>query len=562
MHRQWLVSKTNAEFLRYLSQRLSISNAFSQILINRGLTTQEAIKEFLNPSLDNLQDPYLLPDMDKAVQRLKSAIRNNEGILVHGDYDADGLTATALMVSTLRSLGLKPLYHIPDRLKDGYGFNKDTVEMAKAYGIGLIMTVDCGITAFDEVLMAKALGIDVIITDHHEPSMAGIPDAFAVVNPKREDCRCKFKELSGVGVAFKIAQALLQDSSNHSDAYQLLDIVALGTVADIVPLVSDNRVVVTHGLNAIDRGERVGIKAMLEASGFSNREINTGLLSFSLIPRINAMGRIANASAVVELLLSDDIDRAIMVASELDEKNRERQRIEETVYQEALSMLEGQDADGVIVLSSENWHPGVIGIVASRIAESFFRPTFLFSIKDGIAKGSARSIPAFHLYNALEKCQQLLIAYGGHKQAAGLRMQSDKLHAFKRTLNSIFMDSINKEDLSPRLNIDASIELQDINLNLCKEIALLEPFGTGNEEPILGARGLEILYPRIVGNNHLKMKLRQRFHTVDTIGFDMGDMLERLQDTKVDAAFTPCINNWEGGQSLQLNLKGIRPYVD
>ena len=564
MNKRWLVNKTNQEFLEYLSRNASISTVFAQVLVNRGLKDVKSIKDFLFPSIENLHDPFLMPDTGKAVERIKTAMAKNETVLVCGDYDADGITSTALLVSTLRTLGLKTYYHIPNRMTEGYGFSKEGIKKAQTIGAGLIITVDCGISSEEEVSMSMSLGIDVIITDHHEPP-ARLPDALAIVNPRRADSEYPFKHLSGVGVAYKLAQALMQLTVNSEQlTEELLDLVAIGTIADSVPLTGENRTLAAYGLKALNNNsDKPWIYSFKKTSGMDKKFFCSRTLSFTIIPRINAAGRLGNADEVVELFLTQDKDKAEEIALFLDEQNRKRQRIEEDVFKSALDMIDVHNLENAIVLHSPSWHQGVIGIVASRLVEMFYRPTFMFSVKDGIAKGSARSIPPFHIYKGISECSELLLAYGGHSQAAGLKILIENIPAFKEQINSLIQNTLSSENIIPTIEIDAGVELLEINSSLVKEIELLQPFGASNKPPVLGAKGLDIANPRIVGSNHLKMRLKQKSTSIDTIGFDLGNLLPELlapnPELQVDIAFVPCINEWNGSTSLQLNLKALRP---
>jgi single-stranded-DNA-specific exonuclease len=561
MNRNWLVSKTNPDFLKYLSREVSISPVLAQILINRDMKDAESVKDFLSPSIGKMHDPFLLPDMDKAVERLKKSIEKSETLLVHGDYDADGLTSTAILVSAFRMLGLKTFYHIPNRLIEGYGLSIKGIEKAAQCNADLIITADCGISSKESVSKAISMGMDVIVTDHHEvPDI--LPDALAVIDPHRKDSEYPFKHLAGVGVAFKLIQALyteLKVEDRDSKLESFLDLVALGTIADSVPLTGENRIIVSHGLKVINEGgARIAIKAMKEVAGV-DREFLAKTLSFTLIPRINAAGRLNDASEVVELFLTDDIKEAKRIAVLLDEQNRKRKAIEGDVFKEAMEMIDPDNLDSAIVLSSPDWHAGVIGIVASRLVEMFYRPVFLFSIDGDTAKGSARSIPPFHLFKAISECSDVLIGYGGHRMAAGARISTDKLPVFKEMLSAKVDNYLSPDDLLPVLDIEAAVNLSEINLSLVKELSLLEPFGNSNKEPLFGARGINIVDNRIVGNNHLKMKLSQMNHQMDTIGFGMGDELKHIgSSSTLDIAFVPEINEWNGMRSIQLNLKALR----
>ncbi len=579
MNKRWLVNKTNREFLKYLSEKTSLSTALAQILINRGYKDEESIKDFISPSMENLSDPFLMPDMKKAVARIKTAADNTEKVFVYGDYDTDGITSTALLVSALRSLGLKTSYYIPHRIADGYGFNKEGVRKAKAMGASLIITVDCGISSYEEVSMAVSDRIDVIITDHHELPEK-LPEAFAIINPHmliRQASGTTPEQtvslLAGVGVAYKLVQALFRDLrliTHDSQLEDLLALVAIGTIADSVPLTGENRILVACGLKALNsecssadkNSSRPWVHALKETAGKGKREFHSAVLSYTIIPRINAVGRLGDANEIVEFFLTKDAAKAKRIASFLEEQNKKRQKIEENVYKSALDMIDPANLDRAIVLYSPEWHPGVIGIVASRLAEMFYRPTFLFSIKDTVAKGSARSIPPFNLYKGTAECADLLLAFGGHSQAAGLKLHAENLPAFKEQINLIVENTLSSEDMTPTIEIDAGVELFEVNFKLVGELNLLEPFGNCNQKPVLGVKEIEVIDPRIVGNNHIKMKIRQKAVTVDTIGFCMGNLLENIENSyAMDAVFVPCINEWNGTRSLQLNLKALRPSV-
>ena len=563
MHRNWIVSKTNPDFLEYLSREASISPVLAQICINRGIKDADAIKDFLSPSIGKMHDPFLLPDMDRAVERLKKSVEKAETVLVHGDYDADGVTSTAILVSAFRMLGLKTFYHIPNRLIEGYGLNMKGIEKAAKYKADLIISADCGISSEESISKAISMGMDVIVTDHHEVPDR-LPPATAVIDPHRKDSIYPFKYLAGVGVAFKLIQALfteLKVEDRDSKLENFLDLVALGTIADSVPLTGENRIIVLHGLKVINEGARTAIKAMKEVAGI-DREFLAKTLSFTLIPRINAAGRLEDAGKVVELFLTEDIKEAKRISVLLEEQNRKRKTIEGDVFKEAMDMIDPDNVDSAIVLSSPDWHPGVIGIVASRLVEMFYKPVLLFSIDGDLAKGSARSIPPFHLFRAISECSDILIGYGGHRMAAGLRISTDKLPVFREMMSAKVDNSLSPDDLVPVLDIDASVNLSEINLSLVKELNLLEPFGHSNREPLFGARGINIVDHRIVGNNHLKMQLSQENYQIDTIGFGMGDALKNIgSSSTLDIAFVPEINEWNRMRNIQLNLKALRPGV-
>lgn len=518
--------------------------------------------------------------MQRAVDRISAAVKTGEKVLVHGDYDADGLTATAILIKALRAIGADCDYFIPNRLVQGYGFQESSVAKAKQTGATLLITVDCGITSFRAASLCKQEGIDVIITDHHEPVVSHqssavdfqnedseqltannylLPDAVAVIHPKLSGRHNSVSHLSGAGVALKVAHAL--SIAYHALALdEFLDLAALGTMADVVPLAGENRCIVKEGLKSIDRGTLPGIRSLKEVAGIGGKTVTTGLLAFTLIPRINAAGRIDDANSVVRLLLTDSVDEALDISMLLDRMNSERQRREKEVYQEAIHIIKGKGIPPVIVLGAEGWHQGVIGIVASRLTEEFHRPVVLFSINDGVARGSARSIPAFDLHRGLSECKDILRAFGGHKQAAGLELEEKNISQFEERINGIASERLCADDFIPLLEIDAQVEFSAITFNLTRELEALEPFGYGNPEPLLGSKGLQVISPRIVKDNHLKMKLRQRNQTIDAIGFDMAPFMQDLAaDTTIDAAFTPSVNEWDNSRYLQLHLKALRP---
>ncbi len=562
LKRKWRISKTNPEFVEYISKIASVSPICAQILINRGLKTPEQIDYFFNPLVTKLSDPFELSGMKSAVDRIMLAKKNKERVLICGDYDADGITATSILYEGLRKLSIEVEYFIPNRMIDGYGFGKRAIEKALTIGAKLIITVDCGITAIESVLRAKKCGIDVIITDHHEPlkqndSSLLLPDAIAIVDPKLDNWSHNQTFLSGAGVAFKVVHALF---GKIDYIYELLDLVAVGTSADVVPLLGDNRVFTKEGLNLLQSGNRVGIRAIKAIAGLRTDFFKSTFLNFVIIPRINAAGRVADANDVVRLLTTKSEAEAEELSKWLNELNAQRQEIEEIVFQEVKREIDSCDSLGnAIVLSSESWHPGVIGIVASRIAEIYYRPTFLFSIKDGLAKGSCRSIPPFNIHRGLEESKDLLLNFGGHKQAAGVILDTANLEGFKKRIDQVVLETLGADDLIPTLDIDVAVNLSDIDHSIVSEILSLEPYGYGNEEPLLGAKRLEAINPRVVGNNHLKLYLRQNGRSLDSIGFTLGSHVEIFaNNTIVDAVFCPTINEWDGGKYLQLNLKALR----
>ncbi len=565
MNRRWLLNRTNHEFIQHIAKAASVSPVFARVLVNRGLKSASEIADFLNPGITKLSDPFGINGVSVAVRRIEAALNSNERILVHGDYDADGISATSIVYHALRRMAADCLYFIPDRFSHGYGFHPHGVRKAKEAGASLIITVDCGITSFEAVAAANKEGIDVIITDHHEPakvvrhsgtSEVQLPDAYAVINPKISNQGTAVENLSGAGVALKLMQALC--GCNYPGVLSLFDLAALGTIADVVPLTGENRVIVRNGLPLINKGDRPGTRALMKVAGIEGRDVRAGRLAYSVIPRINAAGRLASSGDVVRLLTTDSEEEAWELAVWLDRLNAQRQRIEEAIFQEALKKLDGRGGSSTIVLWGRGWHEGVIGIVASRIAERFSRPAVIFSVEDGIAKGSARSVPAFDICRALSDCSDLLISYGGHKQAAGVKLNESKLGDFEQRLGCLCEGSETGKPADIR--IDADVSLSEMNFGLIRELNMLEPLGLGNPEPLFGGRMLDVRSPKIVGSKHVRMKLCQRSFCVDTIGFDMGGFIDKLDLYEtVDAVFTPTVNEWNGGRNIQLVLRAFRP---
>ena len=572
------MNKTNPEYIAYIARIASVSPLFAQVLVNRGLKTAVQLEAFLNPDISKLADPFALPQLKAATERIRIAKKNGERVLVHGDYDADGVTATAIMVEGLRDYGLEVHFFIPDRIQHGYGFGAAGLERAEALGTKLIVTVDCGISSFEAAAAARNRGIDVIITDHHEPlreerqgkvetnslPIPGplpvcLPEAVAVVNPKVAACPPEMAHLSGAGVALKVIQGLFD---NNIDAiYKFFDLAAIGTAADVVPVRNDNRTIIREGLKLLQSGQRPGLKALCRTAGIRLDSFKTSSLYYMIIPRINAAGRMANATDVVKLLITRSEDEASQLAGWMNNLNKRRQEVEETVYNEAMKKVSFLEAgNGALVVASEGWHIGVVGIVASKLAQKYYRPAIVLSIDGGLAKGSGRSIPPFDLYEGLTECKDILTRFGGHKQAAGLSLPAANIEDFSALLCSKVLERLSEEDFLPVLLIDGAVTISDMSIGLVNELERMEPFGYSNVEPVFGSRGLEVVQSRIVGNNHLKMQLRQKGRKMDSIGFDFGSMLDTVEKGDIiDAAFVPTINEWDGGRYLQLNIKAIRP---
>ncbi len=566
MTARWDIFRCPPELRDALSKKLDIPPLVAQLLIKRGITDSQEGERFLSPLLQHLHDPFLMKDMDKAVDRVVQALKNRDKITIYGDYDVDGITACTLLMDFLCSLGAQTSYYIPHRLKEGYGLNADALKKIAAQGTSLLITVDCGVSDREEIELAQQLGIDTIVVDHHEPPPLPSP-AYAVLDPLQPDCHFPFKGLAGVGVAFHLVIALrrrLRDAgfwhnNTEPNLHRYLDLVALGTIADIVPLIDVNRVFVKHGLKELEDSIRPGIVALKEVSGIGKEEISTGHVGFRLAPRLNAGGRIASAQMGVELLLTQDSERAYRIAAELDQANRERQGIEERIYQEAKEIM---GRDGLldrhsIILSSDEWHPGVIGIVASRIAEEFWRPTILVALDGDEGKGSARSIAGFHIYEGLQACENHLVGFGGHKYAAGLTISRDMINAFRNAFEEVVAKQMGDEDFTPTILVDAEVDLGEITPELLNYLSRFPPYGPSNPKPIFSTREkLPIQDIRTMGRNTLKFMIRENTRTYEAIGFGMGDQSQQLT-SKVTIAFHPRINEWQGERRLQLELKAL-----
>jgi single-stranded-DNA-specific exonuclease len=560
MRKIWKVREQDVEKRKRLSECLRISEITSQILLNRGIGDPDAARAFLACRMSSSHHPNLLKDIEKAVRRIKKAVSRGERILVYGDYDVDGITGVTLLYSTLRSLGGNAEYYIPNRLEEGYGLNLAAMNAAHKRKVSLIVTVDCGITSFREIEYANRLKIDVIVTDHHELSDGGLPNAYSVINPLRHDCRYPFKHLSGVGLAYKLASLLLEGTNHVPEDF--LDLVALGTVADIVPQVDENRILTKHGLFRLNRTRRPGLRALIEVAGLNGRDISIGHIGFILGPRINAMGRIGSPEIALRLLLTDDDGEARDLAKILDTENRKRQRIEAQILNEAIAKVEREvnfKHHRVIVLESANWHPGVIGIVASRIAERFYRPTILISTAGKVGKGSGRSIQNFHLFEALLKCREHLLGFGGHECACGVTIEKGKIAQFRDAINELASHDMKEEDLLPKLDIDMEVPLGALKEDVLDELENLSPFGPENPRPVLSSSGLVVKdIPRLIGKSGFKLLVTDGKSTCEAVSFGRQEFQLPQIGSTVDLAYIPAVNTWQGIPSLQLELKDIK----
>lgn len=554
-----------AETVRHLSEMYGIPPLVTSILLKRNV---ESFDEFIHPNIDKLCDPFLMKDMSKATKRIAEALENKEKIAVYGDYDVDGITSTAILTHFLRSHGGEVVYYIPDRLREGYGMNVQAVENLSKSGIGLIITVDCGITALEEVLYAKGLGVDVIVTDHHECKKE-VPQAVAVLNPKQSDCGYPFKKLAGIGVVFKLLQALTEELKFHMQALydEYMDIVALGTIADVMPLTGENRIIVKNGLNQIAYTANRGIKALIKQAEIDASHITTGTVGYVLAPRINAAGRIGSPESAVELLLAKDDLVAEKYAKILNDENRQRQEIEQTIFDDAQTMLnayQNLDDESVLVLAKEGWHHGIIGIVASKITERLNKPCILISLENGMGKGSGRSIKNFNLFAALNHCGDYLVKFGGHELAAGLTVTEENLEHFRKAINQYAKETLSEEDYISEITIDAELPIEYLHLNTVDKFSIMMPYGMGNASPVFLCKNLTVTAVRSLSDGkHLRLNLSDGRYAVSAIGFSMGELALTLKpyDT-VDIVFNLDANTYRGERKMQILLKDLRLSAD
>jgi single-stranded-DNA-specific exonuclease len=554
------------ENIERISKNLNIPPVIAVILLNRGINEAD-MPSFLAKTIKNIRNPMLMNDMDKAVSRILNAINKHEKIVIYGDYDVDGITSTTLMMDFLSSIGADVDFYIPDRKDEGYGINIKAVNKLIKQGVRLLITVDCGITALGEVSFAKLLGMDVIVTDHHTCKDRLPNDAYAVLNPKRPDSSYPFDSLAGVGVAFKLVLAIAMALKINTTQcfYKYIDIVTIGTIADVVPLIDENRIMVDKGIKALKNSARPGIRALLKVSGADKRPITSSSVAFALAPRLNASGRLGTASTSVKLLLSQDEKTALEIAAELDCENKERQMTEQTIYSEAMDMIASDinfEKKKVIVLAKKDWHHGVIGIVASRINDLFYKPCILISLNEnGEGKGSGRSIPAFNLFDALSYCEDTLTDFGGHSAAAGLNINISSIEDFTKKINKYADDNLTSEDMIPTLDIDCPINEHDITLDAAKLLSNLEPFGMHNEKPLFSLDNAEISLISTVGaeGKHLRLKLFKNGKYINCIGFFLGSFADSLkQGDKINIAFHMDINHYQGNEQIQLIIKDIK----
>ena len=553
--------KTDEKKVATISKQLNINATIAHILLSRELNSKSKIEKYFRSDLNDLYDPFLIPDMEIAVKRIIRALKKGENIVIYGDYDVDGVTSVSILYDSLFHLGGKVSFFIPNRFKEGYGVSEQGIKNVFNRDASLIITVDCGITAIEEVKYAREKNIDVIICDHHEPGEE-IPDAVAVLNPKLKNSSYPFKELAGCGVAFKLLQALTSSLGFDQDyAYKYLDLVAIGTAADIVQLLDENRILVKNGLEIINKSPRPGIYALLEIAGLLNRSLTVNSIVFTLAPRLNAVGRISNAKKAVHLLTSKSMQQGKNIARILENENRARKSIDEVTFEEAKGIVERDidlESKRILVVANNDWHTGVVGIVASRLMEKYNRPAILISIENGIGKGSARSTQNFDIYDAFNKLKELLINFGGHRYAAGITIREENIALLDEEINKLSLGEITQEDMTPKLQLDAEIKLDQLNASFFKGLKMLAPFGPNNMRPVFVTKHLEICgRVNIVGSNHIKVKFKQNGVVLDAIGYNLAKYIDYFnQDgNDINCAYVLEETKWDGQTTIQMRLK-------
>lgn len=559
MNKEWKIYDVDEKKVEEISSKYNLNKLISTILANRNITTEEEIRLFLSPTRKDFHNPFLMTDMEKSVERIIKAIENKEKVTIYGDYDVDGITSITVLKSFLKDRGLETSQYIPNRLNEGYGLNNNAIEKIKQRGCDLMITVDCGISAINEIDYANSIGIETIITDHHEPGNE-IPKAFAVIDNKRKDSKYPFRELAGVGVVFKLIQAIgIKLGLKEEEYLKYLDIVCVGTISDIVPLVDENRVIAKLGLMLIRQTRNIGLKSIIDTSGYT--KIDSNSISFGIAPRINACGRMGKAEDALELFLSKNYNEVSELAKRLNDYNKLRQDTEKEIYENAIKQIEQNklDKNNSIIVGGHNWHHGVIGIVSSKITEMYFKPSILLSFEeDGIGTGSGRSIPGFDLHEALTKCLDNVEKFGGHSMAVGLTVKKEKFEDFKKEFEQIATKS-NVSEIMPIINIDAKIDFSAINKDMVESLKQLEPFGEGNKMPVFVFKNLKIDSIRALSEGkHLKLTLKEGNTVVNAIGFNIGNLADeyRIGD-KIDVVGVLEVNNFNGVESLQINIKDI-----
>lgn len=562
MVKKWLYSKFEEDKVKKIAEENNISELLAKVLLCREFESKDIIDDFLHPKIENLYDPFLMNDMQIAVDTIIDSCNKKEKVTIYGDYDVDGITSVSVLKKFFADMGVNAEHYLPSRLEEGYGLNNDALDKIANSGTKLLITVDCGISAYEEVEYAKSLGMKVIVTDHHE-CPEKLPDAIAVIDAKRPDSTYPFNSLAGVGVTFKLIQAISYKLNLDRKRYlKYIDIVALGTIADIVPLIDENRIIVNFGLILMRQTRNIGLQALIRVSGYENgADLSSTAISFGIAPRINASGRMGKADLALELLLENNPDRAYKMALELSDTNKERQDVEKDIINQAVDMIEKDKLyeKDIIVLYHKNWHHGVIGIVASKITELYYKPSILISVEDGIGKGSGRSVEGFDLHDALSKCTELLLKFGGHEMAIGLSIEEEKLEEFSKKVEVIAKEKGTK-DLQPVVKIDAEVTAENISYETLKEIELLRPFGEGNPPPVFVYKNIKVDGVRLLSNEkHLKLSLKDGMHVFDAIAFNMGNQKYSIKiGDKVDVLHVLEINNFNGIEKIQMNVKDLK----
>lgn len=563
MQKRWKIQKHDYDQVKKLSESMKVSPLVAALLISRNHETEEKAFKFLNPQYSDLHEPFLLKGMKEAVERILKAVANGEKILIWGDYDVDGTTGTTVLRRVIQILGGESGYHIPNRFTEGYGLNIPALEQAKAEGFTLAITVDCGIRSFEPLAWAKENGLDVIVTDHHlSDEVNGNPPAYAIVNPNQPGCEYPDKHLAGVGVAFKLAHALLREKGKENLVPAFMKIAAIGTVADIMKLTGENRAIVSLGLKDLPNTKNFGLKALMEVADCRS-DMTSYHIGFRIAPRINAAGRMDVAKQVVELFECDDFNEARKLAGILDSRNRERQHVQQQITELALLETSNLMDQKFVVVAGENWHRGVIGLAASRIAERLYRPTIVLSIENGVAHGSARSIADYHLLTALETCPELFEQFGGHAAAAGMKMKTEHIDELRVRLNTHACECLTDEACIPELKIDAVVSPQTLDLRLVEELKGFEPFGAGNPKPVFVTKDLYLRDdPYVMKDKHLKMKLSDKsgksFEAVWWDGVEKSKERTLTPNSCIELAYTAEANSWQGNTRLQLVVEDLR----
>ena len=557
MNKKWQIYETDENEVKRISEKYNINRLLASILINRKIK-EEKIDIFLNPTRQNFHDPFLMPDMNIAVERIINAINNQEKVIIYGDYDVDGITSITVLKSFLEDRGIIVDQYIPNRLEEGYGLNKPAIDKIAEKNYKLMITVDCGISGIGEIDYANSLGIETIVTDHHEVGEE-LPKAIAVVDAKRRDNQYPCRDLAGVGVVFKLIQAIgIKLGIDEKEYLKYLDIVCVGTISDIVPLVDENRVIAKLGLMLVRQTKNMGLKSLLISSGYKNIDSNT--ISFGVAPRINACGRMGHADEALKLFLSKDIYEVNELTKMLNDYNKLRQSKEKAIYEDAISQIEKNrlDEKNAIIIGGENWHHGVIGIVSSKITELYFKPSILLCYEDDLAKGSGRSIPGFDLHEALMKCQGTIEKFGGHAMAIGITIKKDRFEEFAKEFEEVAKDS-KIDEIIPIINIDGKINLSEINKEIVESLKQLEPFGEGNKTPIFAFKNLKIDSIRsLTEGKHIKMTLKDGNSIINSIGFNLGYLANEYKiGDKIDVVGTLEINSFNGVDSMQINIKDV-----